>query len=175
MDINSIFQKIKLNNLIPSKIGNISFSKDITKSRILLNVITNRKTMFDNDIPLFWKRYWSLGKNRINLTQDVESREQILKVLPLAIVTRLFQNKDIAFPPDTENEIILFVTIHGLNSFYIVSIMDRSEITSYDLELLTLSFNNSYTFSIRIMDDDKEVHNRKFQLRVNSWNDVAHN
>lgn len=111
----------------------------------------------------------------MNLTQEVEFREQFLKVLPLYIVGRLFQNEDIVFPTDTENEIILFITIQGLNSFYIVSDMNYSEITFYDLELLTLDFNNNYTLYIRIMDDNKEVYNKKFQLQVNSWNDIVYN
>ncbi len=52
--------------------------------------------------------------------EQAYSREEFLRVIPLYIV-----GKSTDFPLETENEILLFVTLKDLDSFYFISNLNR--------------------------------------------------
>lgn len=178
ININQVFKKVKLNKFLPRRLGRYSLSKDITACSVLFNVIVNRQTKYNLDIPLSWKRGHFPNPNQKNPNEEIESREEFLKILPFNTMNDIPQSKIISFPTKTYSELILFITFQDLSSFYIISDMGSNdmdmdnEVNLNTLSHLSLKFNNSYEISFRIFDGNKEINNKKFRLRANSWDNI---
>ncbi len=168
--INYIVKKIKLNQHIPK--GEYSFSKNAYNCEVLANIIEGKNIKYEHEIPLFWKKFDLLHGRNITIPEQGSSRDQFLRVIPLYTIGDLFHRRSTDFPIDIENEIFLFLTFKDLDSFYLISNLNRSSITHFDMPLLSFQLDNQYILSIRILGDGKELINKKFTLNAKKWNDI---
>jgi hypothetical protein len=129
---------------------------------------------------LFWKEetclsngHTLLNGRHINLTKNIKSEKDFVETSKANMLQELFhyrKNKDLLI--GTENEILLFITIQNQKSLYLISDMNKGELTTFLLPSISLDLESNYTLSIRIQSMDKDIYNQRFQFNAKSWDKI---
>ncbi len=158
-----------------SRLSKINTSKDAFKCIISYNVIENRQTKYPHYQTLRWKtsdfptEFIIETMNKLTETVNNSSR------IPYNYIGKLLSNSQVIdIPKKTTKDILLFFTIEGFESLYVLSYDKMDRFREKDIDFLKMPLNKEFEIHIKFQclkpNFSKSIY---YKIRPKSWNNIT--
>ncbi len=164
-------------NYIPllSNLGKINNSKDAFNCVISYNVIENRQTKYSRYQSLRWKTSDFPRESIIETLNNQKESSKNSSRIPYNYIGKLLSNKQIIdIPKKTSKDILLFFTIEGFESLYILSYDKMDRFREKDVDSSKIPLNKEFEIHVKFQcfkpNYSKSIY---YKVIPESWNNIT--
>jgi len=164
-------------NYIPllSNLGKINNSKDAFNCVISYNVIENRQTKYPRYQSLRWKTSDFPRESMIETLNNLKEISKNSSRIPYNYIGTLLSNKQIIdIPKKTSKDILLFFTIEGFESLYVLSYDKMDRFREKDVDSIKIPLNKEFEIHVKFQcfkpNYSKSIY---YKVIPESWNNIT--